>query len=340
MQNILFVQTAFLGDLLLSVPVLKNCRRLYPAASISLVCRKGIGNLLKELGLVDSIYEIEKGKRQSYKIIQNQLRDVHFDLLLSPHESFRTMLFCWSVSATRKVSYKKWYQYVSYTDLVDRPMQYPEALRQIYLLSLISEDIKNKFQDLDKTVDWLQVTEKQIPDWATPNASSSLQPKENIVCMAPGSVWNTKMWPKEYFAKVATRCVAKGYDVYLIGAENEKPVCNWIASEVPAVKNMAGKTSLQNLYQLFSRSQLLVCNDSGPMHLASLLSLPTIAVFGPTVLSLGYRPWQNQAQVVEVSLPCRPCGKHGHQTCPIGTHDCMKLVDPDKISELAERMLI
>lgn len=340
MQNILFVQTAFLGDLVLSVPVLKNCRRLYPAAKLHLVCRKGLGKFLLELNLVDFVYEVEKNNSKSYQLAKNTLKAIQFDLLLSPHESFRTMLFCRSISAKRKISYKKWYQYFAYTDLISRPMQYPEALRQIYLLTPVSEDIQNKFMRLDKNIDWQQMTAARIPDWASQTLASHSIKNEDIICLAPGSVWKTKMWPKEYYAKVAEFYISKGYQVILIGAQNEKPVCDWIESQVPKVNNMAGKTQLMELFTLFSKSKLLISNDSGPMHIASLLSLPTIAIFGPTVLSLGYRPWQNNAKVEEISLGCRPCGKHGHDVCPIGTHDCMKLVDPNKIISVAERILI
>jgi heptosyltransferase-2 len=80
-----------------------------------------------------------------------------------------------------------------------------------------------------------------------------------------------------------------------------------------------------------TKAEALICNDSGLMHLASVAGLPTVAVFGPTTIALGYRPWQNQARVVERELFCRPCGKHGHVRCPLNTHECMKSISESQV---------
>jgi heptosyltransferase-2 len=79
------------------------------------------------------------------------------------------------------------------------------------------------------------------------------------------------------------------------------------------------------------KAKVLVCNDSGAMHVASIVDIPIISIFGPTVTSQGYAPWSFKAQVAEISLPCRPCGAHGHRECPIKTHDCMKKLDVDRV---------
>jgi heptosyltransferase II len=69
------------------------------------------------------------------------------------------------------------------------------------------------------------------------------------------------------------------------------------------------------------------------------LGIPTVAVFGPTTLDLGYRPWQNRALVVQKDLECRPCGKHGAAKCPLGTHACMKTVRPPDVLTAIDRLL-
>ncbi len=83
---------------------------------------------------------------------------------------------------------------------------------------------------------------------------------------------------------------------------------------------------------LMQRSQLVVSNDSGSQHLASLVETPLVSIFGPTVLSQGFGPWQNKAVVAQATgLTCRPCGRHGHDKCPIGTHVCMTSLTPDSV---------
>ena len=85
-----------------------------------------------------------------------------------------------------------------------------------------------------------------------------------------------------------------------------------------------------------SKARGLICNDSGAMHMASVVDCPTVAVFGPTVQELGYKPWNSKAVVMEDNqLLCRPCGQHGGRSCPIVTHQCMENVSPLDVSKKA-----
>jgi heptosyltransferase-2 len=75
-----------------------------------------------------------------------------------------------------------------------------------------------------------------------------------------------------------------------------------------------------------------VCNDSGAQHLAGLVGTPTVSIFGPTVPQQGFVPWNPNVQLIEnKNLKCRPCGKHGPESCPIGTHECMNSIKPDQV---------
>src|SRR5688572_3656951 len=96
----LVVQTAFLGDLLLSIPLLKKCRDLWPQHKLALVCRKGFGDFFLKTQLVDQVFEIEKGNSKSYSQIISDLKSAPVDHLISPHESLRTVFFCAQIKAT------------------------------------------------------------------------------------------------------------------------------------------------------------------------------------------------------------------------------------------------
>lgn len=103
--------------------------------------------------------------------------------------------------------------------------------------------------------------------------------------------------------------------------------------------NLAGKLSLAELAAYFQRLACLVCNDSGPMHLAWTQGVPVTAIFGPTVRDLGFTPRGENSHVVEIDLPCRPCGLHGHKDCPLKHHKCMALIKPDKVWEYVKKEL-
>ena len=96
--------------------------------------------------------------------------------------------------------------------------------------------------------------------------------------------------------------------------------------------NLAGKTTVRELMALLSVCGFLVTNDSGPMHIAAALGVPTLAIFGPTVPSFGYTPWGESNRIIEhPDLPCRPCDRHGPQVCPLGHHRCMTEIPASRV---------
>jgi heptosyltransferase-2 len=112
----------------------------------------------------------------------------------------------------------------------------------------------------------------------------------------------------------------------------EYELCEVIANQLNRKINLAGKCTLWESLLVLSAAKLVVCNDSGSMHMGAFADVPTVAIFGPTVLTQGFRPWQNHATVVENNkINCRPCGKHGHKTCPLKHHDCMKTISSDLV---------
>ena len=156
-----------------------------------------------------------------------------------------------------------------------------------------------------------------------------------IFVIAPGSVWETKIWRREYYRQICEKLSQK-YFVILIGGPSERSLCEKLLEGLSNVYNAAGETSLWESAELLACSDQVLTNDSGAMHLASLSSASVLAIFGPTIIEQGYRPWNNQARTIESTIYCRPCGKHGAKKCPLSTHACMKLVKPEHVLEFIE----
>jgi heptosyltransferase-2 len=161
---------------------------------------------------------------------------------------------------------------------------------------------------------------------------------EPLVAMAPGSVWATKRWP--YFAELASavRDVAR---IVVVGAEADRALAEQIigASKGQAV-DATGRLSLLGSADLIGRAALLVTNDSAPLHLASAMNTPTIAVFGPTVPEFGFGPLADSSTVVgHKALACRPCDRHGPQKCPLGHWRCMREISPEHVAALARSLI-
>ena len=103
-----YVQTAFLGDLILSLPTLKRMRNLWPNDKIILVCRKGIGDLFLKLQLADEVLEVKKGHRGSYQVALQKLEKFNVEKVIAPHASIRTTLFCMQIKAQFRVGLQNW----------------------------------------------------------------------------------------------------------------------------------------------------------------------------------------------------------------------------------------
>jgi heptosyltransferase-2 len=169
-------------------------------------------------------------------------------------------------------------------------------------------------------------------------AEHRVRPDERLVAVAPGSIWGTKRWP--YYPELA-RELADVARVIVVGSDADTPLAEAIASVAPAALDATGRLSLLASGELVGRCAVLVTNDSAPMHLASAMGTPTVAIFGPTVPEFGFGPLAPRASVVgHDSLPCRPCDRHGPQRCPLGHHHCMRELTPSMVAERTRALLL
>lgn len=162
--------------------------------------------------------------------------------------------------------------------------------------------------------------------------------KDPLIALAPGSVWATKRWP--YYAALAGE-LANDARVVVIGGPADRELATEI---VGATKghgiDTTGTLSLLASAELIRRCVVIVTNDSLPLHLASAMNTPTVAVFGPTVPEFGFGPLSERATVADhIGLVCRPCDRHGPQRCPLGHWRCMREITADSVASLARGLL-
>jgi heptosyltransferase-2 len=360
-QKILVIQTAFIGDALLAIPLIRNLRLLYPEAEVTLVCRKGLGPFFTGAGLVHRAIEVNKrGRSVDASALKPILRE-HFDLLVCPHRSSRSTWWSWRVRARRKIGFSGLATPLVFDETHPFLQDLPDGLRQLRLIASLDEKLRFFFETeaasyanvktRSSPVDYRSLPLPDLAEMTLPLellrdrareapgeqqdlvvrihrvdrfAQSHRLNRRGAVFLAPGSVWATKRWPEAYFQEVCREMLKAGRRVVLVGSGEERALCERVANGHESAVVAAGEFDLLETLFLFQYGRLLLTNDSGAMHLASAAGLPVVGLFGPTTLELGYRPWQRQAVVVQRDLPCRPCGKHGHQKCPIGTHACMR----------------
>ncbi len=154
----------------------------------------------------------------------------------------------------------------------------------------------------------------------------------------PGATYGSaKRWYPDKFATVA-RTLSVSYDIVIFGGPNEVEMANDIEAALSgtAVKNLAGKTSIEQLCAMIGGLDLFITNDSGPMHVAAAYQVPTVAIFGPTRY-LETSQWKNEKSViVRHDMKCAPCMK---RECPLGHHECMTTITALEVIEATKNII-
>ncbi len=345
MKENIIIQTAFLGDCVLSIPLFKWLKR-HSSEPITFLTRKGYGSFFKEIGLADKVIEFDKtNKSESWHKINEAVLNTEYNYAFCPHRSPRSQLLLNNLSADHKVSFHGHY---SKKDLSYKAV-YNEDEHEVYRVMRLAEAVdKTLFDGITKKKITNHTLSEALPlninkrfslkieKYLRPS-SSSLNKK---VVIAPGSVWSTKKWPEAYFKKVVKYFLNKNYQVFITGAPGDMESCNKVMVNSENAVNLAGKQNIYQLLKTMQSSDVLISNDSGAQHIAAIAGLPTVSLFGPTRLEIGYRPFNEKAIVLQNSkLSCSPCGLHGQKVCPTRTHECMTSISPEEVIKKAEMLL-
>jgi heptosyltransferase II len=319
-MKILLIQTAFLGDVILSLPLVQTLKKKYPYSIIDYLCipyTKEILNNNPYLNEVIVYDKFQKGKYSGILKISKQLKEKRYDIAFIPHRSSRSAIIALLAGIPNRIAFKKPFFNQLYT----------KTFKYIYNMHEVDRDLLLT-QDLD-----IQTNER-IPELFSSNSDNekieSLLSdyginieKDKIVAIAPGSIWATKRWPEEYYRELCAILSRSGYYLFIIGGESDKILAECIANNVKNVFNVCGISILQT-YELLKKCDLLISNDSAPVHLASAANIPVIDIYGPTIPIFGFYPLNASSICLGIEgLKCRPCGRHGAKKCPIKSFDCM-----------------
>jgi heptosyltransferase-2 len=160
-------------------------------------------------------------------------------------------------------------------------------------------------------------------------ADLGVERPQKLVAFCPGAEYGpAKRWPAVHFAALARALYERGYTVWLFGSGKDKAVAEEIAALAPGpIRNLCGTTSLSQAVDLLAMSDLVVCNDSGLMHVAAAVDRPIVALYGSS--SPGFTPpLSDQADIVSLKLDCSPCFK---RDCPLGHLDCLNRLTPEMV---------
>lgn len=340
MKRIAVWNTAFLGDAVLTLPLLQTLADAFPGAEIDFYVRRGFASLFEAHPALHAVYEYDKRPRSGNNRLSALLKmgrvlgSRSYDLWLGAHSSPRSALLARLSGAPVRVGYTGGpLAALCYTRRVSR------RFHELHEIERLLELLNPVLPPSAPRRHWPELV---LPPAAGNKASAfrdSLRRNAHsplLLGLHPGSVWGTKRWLPSGFAEIARRAAASGAHVLIFAGPGEEDV----AREVIALSGLAGSPLLHDLSCALTLPELAaylgvlncyVSNDSGPMHLAWAQRTPVTALFGPTVRELGFFPRGDTANVFEVPLDCRPCGLHGPQRCPKGHHRCMADIDVEAV---------
>ncbi|HPY95646.1 MAG TPA: lipopolysaccharide heptosyltransferase II [Candidatus Cloacimonadota bacterium] len=330
-HKILIVQTAFIGDVVLITALIRECAQLFPCALIDVMVIPSTKPLLEGNPYINRVVIYDKRvKGEMFKIIAD-LNKVKYDLAISPHSSSRTALVLYFSDIKIRLGYNRWFARHFLTHRVNHGMKLDHIPHKIEkLLNLLSV-----FTDKKLEMQTELYPNEQNRDFAQGIMSVNTLGKK-VILVSPGSVWNTKRWKEEHFTQLIKDLLHEGYFIVLNGSPAEFELCENIYQQSRAIAeesivNICGKSTLLDSAAIVEMSDLVICNDSGTLHIANAMKTTVFAFFGPTVKRFGYYPFREDDYVFEVDLPCRPCGAHGGEICPLKHHNCMMEIKPEAV---------
>ena len=334
-MRILLVQTSFLGDTVLSTPLIGALKELYPDSEVWMLTTPAGRALVERDPLLAGVLTFDKrgSARGPAGVLRlaRELRSRRFDRVYSLHRSIRTAILLALAGIPHRVGFAEARGACLYHERRVRRRDQHDVLRN---LDLVRPEMTGR--EPTAALRLFPPADAEVSEEVRGAAGAG-----GYVVLVPGSVWATKRWSWREYREVARELLARGERVVVVGAPDEVGVAEQVARGLPVV-NLAGRTSVQELIWIISRAGRVVCNDSVALHIASARRVPTVAIFCATIPEWGFGPWQNERAVVlgKEHLPCRPCRRHGSATCPTGTELCMRGVRAAEVLAALGRIAI
>ncbi|MBI4655452.1 MAG: lipopolysaccharide heptosyltransferase II [Elusimicrobia bacterium] len=323
------IQTAFLGDCVLTLPLLKAMKSLLKNPKITVLARPEMAEVFRNSGQADEIIADEKKKSKfffpEFLRILRILKSRKFDVAVIPHRSLRSALLAYFAGIPVRIGFDSSAGSFLFTKKIPFTWLLHDVERNMSLLLPFSGNLSSDF-----------------PELKLPNAREFGFGGNIHIGISPGSVWDTKRWLPQRYAELIKKLNGRfKTKVLIIGGKNETAWNSDIEKEAgpDSCINITGKTNIPELMAVIKKLKLFITNDSGPMHIATALNVPTIAIFGPTTKELGFFPYGDIHKVIETPLKCRPCALHGSRRCPKRHFLCMRLITTDMVFNAAVEML-
>jgi heptosyltransferase-3 len=330
-KRILLIKLRYLGDVVLSTPLLPLLRKHFPEAKMTFLVNPGTAGVLQGNPYLDEVWVLPRQSWWRQLCFIRRVREANFDTVIDLTDGDRSAFLSWVTGAPVRLGYnrdRRWRGkfYSQVLPSAYGSMHMVEYHQQALAGLGINESVGEPKVYINSEV--RQQDEEVFGDFSPKN-----QP---IVLLHPTARYVFKAWPLERFAALADWLGRQGIRVALIGSQREILIGQQIMNLTKHKPfNIMGSTSLSQLTALMKRSHLLIGNDGGPMHIAAAVGCPVLGLFGPTDPAV-WGPRSSKVQVIYKGLNCEKCFYPG---CSRGEQSCMRQISVEEVYQAAQSML-
>lgn len=343
-QRILIIGPSWIGDMVMAQALFVQLAHQYPDVTIDVLAPAWTRPLLARMpqvrrGLDLPLSHGEFGLRKRWRMGRALRAENYHQAIVLPN-SWKSALVPWFAGIPLRTGWRGEMRYGLLNDcrILDK-QQLPLMVQRFVALALSADSVLPA-----ALPDPIPVPQLRTDPVGVQVACDALgvSSEGRILALCPGAEFgDSKQWPAEHYAKVASAYLAKGWQVWLFGSEKDRGVTGQIAalaqapdSQQPGCVNLAGRTSLAQAIDLLSLVHAVVSNDSGLMHIAAALHKPLVAVYGSTSPEFT-PPLTNQVELLHTDIDCRPCFQ---RVCPLQHKRCLTELLPERVVAALDRL--
>lgn len=323
----------------MATPVLTDLRHQWPDAKITALCQNGLGAVIQNNPHLDEIQNFKRPGTKAWfspkeqDLILEPLRHGNYDLSILLTNSFSSAWWFWRAGLKNKVGYSTHWR----SPLLDFAIPFPQNRETQHLVLTYKMLLEPLGIPVSSTSPKLFLTDEELKSIKKRLAEEGVASGQYLIGVNPGAAYGSaKCWLPERFKQIAEKLIKNPkVTILFFGDKNGAPLVDEICREFPSdrVINFAGRTSLRELMALIQECDLFLTNDSGPMHMASALGTPLVALFGSTS-DVATGPYQG-GKVIHKHVPCSPCYR---RECPIDFR-CMTRIEVDEVYQELQSLI-
>jgi heptosyltransferase-2 len=325
--RVLIIQTASLGDVILSTSLAETLHNLSDDFEIDFLIKDGYQGLFENHPFVKEVLVWNKSHKKYKRLINliTKVRSNKYDVVLNIHRFASSGVITALSGAKVKAGFTKNPLSLFYTHKVVHNIgdNSHETQRNKEILNAVYEGAKH-----------IDTGKPRLYPSASDFASTAQLINNKYITISPASLYFTKRLPGKKWIEFIDR-LPEDLDVVLLGSKADSELCELIikSCKKSQIINLSGRLSFLESAAVMSKAVINYVNDSAPLHIASSMNAPVVAVFCSTVPAFGFGPLSDRSYIVEttVELSCRPCGLHGYQKCPLDHFKCAETISVNQL---------